>query len=147
MLPGALRRGSQLCVLACVFVFAPAAVAKDIDSAAVSEEGTPNEDALHDAELFRSQLGLRDDASIVSASLVESSEFSNHDYGVPLRPDEAAQVKGLVSAQSALLDVVELAPTLPGFATEYFDGATLHILVFGDAAPMAEAVVGQAQSG
>jgi hypothetical protein len=106
-----------------------------------------HEPSFRDAELFRKSLGLGVDIETVSESLRLPSEYPNVEYGVPLRVEEAAHVKELVAAQAALSDVIEAAAASPGFATQYFDGPTLHILASGDVIALVDEVARIAPAG
>jgi hypothetical protein len=92
------------------------------------------------AATFREDVGLASDPGIVALSLSDAATYSDRRFGVPLTPEEAADVRGQIEAQDALMPAAEAATNLSGFASAYFTGPTLHVVVTGDAAAAREAL-------
>lgn len=86
-----------------------------------------------DAMAFRSLAGLQADSATVDQSLTDASVYSDTRFGVPLTPAEADNVRAQIAAQNDLDGTAQAATELPDFASKYFVGPTLHVLVTGDA--------------
>ena len=84
--------------------------------------------ALVNAEELRSAAGLSSSADAIESSFADVMAYDDTSFGPPLSSAEAAVVRAQMVAQERLTVATEDAGSLPGFATEYFDGPILHVL-------------------
>ena len=110
--------------------------------------GTEDDHALLSAIRFRSEFGLRADPEYVRA--VARDHSGSQEWGVPLTPNELADMNRRVEIANSMDALNTFAATIPGIAGVYFDqqaGGEIVVAIAGDPTPYESEVAARIPGG